>query len=354
MEATMPTPTAAFRAAARLLLVPMLWLLAPGDAAAGKILATLYAGVAGRATVEIDPLTGNYSELWPTSPPGATAEFTRSTYDAANNVVYAVNGNNYFSRIDVDTGAYTLVTLPSFKGQFPIINAFEFNPTNGKILATLSNLSGAAAVVEIDPQTGNFTELSPLIPPGSPSEFTRTTYDAANNIVYFVSGTNFFSGIDADTGAFTFVGLPDFHGDAPTIFGFEFNPNSGKILATLINDNADAVVEIDPLTGAFIELSTIVPMSGVTPEFVRTTFDAVNNVMYYLHDQNNFSAVDGATGAVTNFFVPAFNGHAPTVDVFEFVPGDLQAIPEPGSLGLAAMAACLLALAARRRRPAPA
>jgi hypothetical protein len=329
------------------------FLIVSGTSAnAGQILSTLTNGSnSAWLLASIDPVTGTYTEIAP-GPVHQSPDFIRSTVDSANRILYTVNGVNFFTAVNLTTGVQSQVTVPIVGGQAAEIGAFEFNPLTGKIVATLTNSSHSSwLLVNIDPVTGAYEEIASGPVHNSP-DFIRTTFDPVNGILYEVNGFNFFTSVDVTTGAQSQVFVPIVGGQAAEIGAFEFNPLTGKIVATLTNSSHSAwlLANIDPVTGAYEEIASG-PVHN-SPDFIRSTFDPVNGILYEVNGGNFFTSVDVTTGAQSQVTVPIVGGQAAEIGAFEFLPDAIGpiAVPEPSTLALFISALVGVPLLRRRER----
>jgi hypothetical protein len=319
---------------------------------AGQILSTLSnTSHSAFLLANIDPVTGAYSQIGP-GPVHQSTDFIRSTADPVNRILYTVNGVNFFTAVNATTGAQTHVFVPNVDGQSAEIGAFEFNPLTGKIVATLTNSSHSMWIVaNIDPVTGVHSQIGPG-PVHQNTDFIRSTFDPVNGILYEVNGVNFFTSVDVATGAQAHVFVPNVDGQSAEIGAFEFNPLTGKIVATLTNSSHSMwiVANIDPVTGVYSEIASG-PVHQNT-DFLRSTFDPVNGILYEVNGVNFFTSVDVATGAQAHVFVPNVDGQSSEIGAFEFLSDQNGpiAVPEPGALALLISSLAGVPLLRRRER----
>jgi hypothetical protein len=269
----------------------------------------------------------------------------------------SITGNGVFATLDLTTGAYNPIGPTEPDGYFGMATG-----PNG----SLYSLNYAGQLDQINPVTGAFTRigatgLQPCLVP-SPACGPTSVYalGGIGGKLFATDFTNSIYGVNPATGAATLLaknsGLPA----SPFVLGSQ-NPDGtfnladeaiwnagGKLYATFdafVYDFDTSTVEtisvapklysIDPNTG----LARVI---GATDLGIGSVTD-VNGISYSFNDlTTQISTIDLLTGATTG--VGNFDPAA------EVLQGASPVVPEPASVGLAALGFVALFFFARRKR----
>lgn len=208
-----------------------------GSAIGGATPGTLYAVDSSRALYKIDMDTGAKTLV-------ATVSSNASTtaglcYRPDNDTIYlSSSGNDSLYTLDVTTGTATLVG--AYGDSSVVMHGIEWDTSTGTMYAA-SGGGGNFNAYTINPATGAGTLLGPM----GVSSFTNLGYDSINNVMYATnSGTDAFYSFNRTTGALTLIGSL---GGPTNPNGLAFNRDNGKLY--MVDNNTDLLYTIDVSTG---------------------------------------------------------------------------------------------------------
>jgi len=230
-------------------------------------------------------------------------------YDAANDSLYGVNsdgnGNGQLLKIDVATGAATLVS-PTGSDQ---ATTLTFDPDTGQLLG---NTPSADALVRIDPATGKATGINHT----GYFSLDGLAYDEANHR-YFSAASRKLVSLNADTGEGTGIGPMG----VDSVVHLAYDPNTGALFGYDVNPRQ--LVKINATTGA----ATV--LGSTAPDVVSAlAFDSRRGRLYGFIN-NQLCTLDTGTGHAT----PIGAANVVNVSGMTYDPGDdtLYALGSAGS-----------------------
>jgi hypothetical protein len=210
----------------------------------------------------------------------------------AGETTYDATGNRYFHKshlgisiFNATSGALITTLNPSIA-----LKGIEYNPNTGAVVGTYTNSAGTEVFASLNLLTGVVSTLA-VLNGASGTAQGESTFDAANNRYFnrtFNPGATI-NVINAATG----VLISSFPNSL--LKGFEYNPNSNKLVGTISYSPGETYCSMDLGTGAITDISLVSQVLGVIPG--QTTFDATGN-RYIFRPSQGFFVLNALTGAV--------------------------------------------------------
>ncbi len=173
------------------------------------------------------------------------------------------------------------------------------------VLIGLTVGNSTDTLVSINPTTGALTTIGGNLPDG----FTNNAYalNQAGSQYYYEAGTSLIV-VNTTSGAL----LGDYS-LSTSLHGMAYDAATGTLLGLTVGNSSDALVSINPATGALTTIG-----SGTLPVGLSNSAYALNPVtgQFYYLTSGKLNAVNVATGALTGSY--SFAGNAPSLGTLTY------------------------------------